>query len=144
MNIRLAVEAIGVKHSGGAVVLLDFLEAAISDPRVGVITVFCTPRKFRNFSLPSSSKINEIPRYWEEKSYFLRVLWYQSFLAGHCRNIGADVALLTGQMGVGKNDVPFVTFVQQPIPFSNESMRRLSYLAKEVYLFHSQTDTEDS
>ena len=58
--IRLALEAVGIKHSGGATVLLDFLDEVERDSRIERVFLFCSERKRRLFTLECYSKVTEI------------------------------------------------------------------------------------
>lgn len=122
-QIHIAVDAVGIKHSGTAVVLLDFLEAACSDPRISKITLFCSPRKTRNFDVPKSGKILELPQSLAERSYLFRVFWYEMLAKTKFLASGAHVSLAFGSMGKGNKAIPSVTFVQQSLPFSTEAIR---------------------
>lgn len=118
--MHIAVDAVGVKHSGGATVLLDFLHAAIEDPRVGRISVFCSPIPARRFALPGSSKVREYEQRLAERSYLHRVLWFEHLLGRHCRQMGVETLLCMSGAGRSPASVPHVTFLQQSLPFSAE------------------------
>lgn len=107
----------GIKHSGGATVLLDFLNAAVTDNRVSRISVFCSPRAARDFDLANLTKVREYEQPVAESSYLLRILWFESQLGKQCRRI--DAAVLLCFVGAGRAVLPIhhVTFVQQSLPF---------------------------
>lgn len=56
-NYHIAINAVGIKHSGGATVLQDFLKAAAIHEDIAQITVFCSPRPQRQFDFLDSPKI---------------------------------------------------------------------------------------
>ncbi len=118
--MHLAVDAVGIKHSGGAVVLLDFLAIANLDERVSAITVFCSPTNVRRFELPRTAKISASEQARAEHHYLDRILWQQSLLGRHCREVGANVLLCMTGAGNAPAGLPHVTFVQQALPFAPE------------------------
>jgi hypothetical protein len=60
-GLHLAIEAVGAKHGGGAVVLGDVLRAAIRSDDIERITIFCSPPEVRKFDMPPSPKLFEAP-----------------------------------------------------------------------------------
>src|SRR4051794_3831106 len=60
LGLHLAIEALGIKHSGGATVLADLISAAVSDDRFSKVSIFCSPRSSRAFEFPASAKICEL------------------------------------------------------------------------------------
>ena len=144
--MHVAVDALGIKHSGGATILLDFLHAALDDPRVSLVTVFCSPRAVRRFDLPLSPKLHSVEHPLAEHSYLARIWWFQVSLARKCRRIGADVLVCMVGSGRVHDNPPHVTFIQQSLPFSVEAlqycgprMRVQMRVLKE--LFRSSCDT---
>ena len=125
LNLHVAVDALGVKSRGGAATLLAFLDAAIRDDRISRITVFCSPRLRRDFALPASWKVTQVEQARAERSYLYRSLWFEHLLGEECRRIGADVLMCMVGAGRSSGDVPSVTFIQQPLPFSAEGLRLL-------------------
>jgi len=116
---------VGIKHSGGATVLQDFLKAAIHHERLAQITVFCSPRVSRNFDLPDSRKITEIELPAAENSRVSRLLWFERQLAMRVKQCGADVLVCMSGAGRAPKGMPQVTFVQQSLPFYREARNRL-------------------
>jgi len=123
--MKMAVDALGIKHSGGATVLQDFLMAAIHDDRLAQITVFCSPRVSRNFDLPDSPKITEIELPNAESSRISRLLWFERQLPLRAKQSGADVLICMSGAGRAPHGMPQVTFVQQSLPFFREARNRL-------------------
>lgn len=122
--MHLAVNAVGIKHSGGATVLLDFLRAALENPRITCLTLFCSPRTVRRFDLPVSPKLYCEEQPLAERSYAVRIWWFQVGLARACRRVGADILFCMVGASRGDAQVPHVTFIQQSLPFSAEVRRR--------------------
>ncbi len=126
MKLHLAIDAVGIKHSGGATVLRDFLAAAIDDARFRKITIFCSPRRARNFDLPDSAKIAEIEVPKDERSRSYRLLWFERGLLQGVRREQADVLLCMSGAGRAPRKIPQVTFIQQSLPFYSEACKLLS------------------
>ena len=127
MLVHLAIDAVGIKHSGGATVLLDLLAAALTDDRVSKITVFSSPRSTRGFDLAISEKLGEVEQPLAERLYAYRVLWLERLLGNECRRVKADILFCTGGMGSTPRIIPHVAFVQQPLPFSHEARSRCDW-----------------
>lgn len=130
MDLHLAVEAVGIKHGGGATVLADFISAALADDRFSRISVFCSPRSMRLFDLPASSRIQEIECLLAERSRFYRWWWLERRLAADVAKIGADVVLCFNGAGVTGAVAPSITFIQQSLPFSAEAQALMSSLER--------------
>src|SRR5690349_21785493 len=92
-GLHIAVDAVGIKHSGGATVLQDFLIAALNNERLARITVFTSPRCLRNFSLPESEKIAEVAVPTAERNYLWRAWWLEHELPKRVTQNKADVLL---------------------------------------------------
>jgi glycosyltransferase involved in cell wall biosynthesis len=124
--MHLVVNAIGIKHSGGAAVLLDFLQAAIQDGRISQISIACSPRSTRNFELTPSEKCRVYEYALAEKSYAYRLLTFRFLLARQSRRLQADRFVCL--VGVSRTDahIPQATFIQQSLPFAAEALQRLS------------------
>jgi len=120
--MHLAVDAIGIKHSGGAAVLSGFLGAALENPRVTRVTVFCSPASERGFILPVSPKLQSIEQPLAERSYLARILWFQVVLGYKCMKISADVLICMVGCGRVRSRPSCVTFIQQSLPFSREAL----------------------
>jgi glycosyltransferase involved in cell wall biosynthesis len=124
-GLHLAIEALGIKHSGGATVLKDLISAAVSDSRFARISVFCSPGSRRVFEFPSSSRLTEIVLPATEVSRLYRLWWLEHRLEEGLRKIDADVLL--GLSGVGRaRQTPYLPFIQQSLPFSAESLALMS------------------
>lgn len=122
-NMHLAVDAMGIKHSGGATVLLDFLQVALSDPRVARVSVFCSPRSKRRFVLPESSKVRVYEQPLAEDFYLYRMIWFAFILGRRCNQVGAEVLLCLAGAGRTPSGPRHVTFIQQSLPFASEFTR---------------------
>lgn len=121
--MHIALDAMGVKHSGGATVLLDFIQVVLNDPRVERLSVFCTPEAKRRFALPVAPKIHAYEQPLAESSYFYRMIWFELSLGRQCSQIGADALFCMSGAGRTPSGPPHVTFIQQPLPFAAEFTR---------------------
>jgi glycosyltransferase involved in cell wall biosynthesis len=118
--MHLAIEAVGVKHSGGAVVLTDVLRATARCPFVHRITVFCSPVVTRKFDFPSSPKIWPIECAGAESTVSSRIWWLTQGLARQTDTLRPDALLCMN--GIGISEVPTAAFVQQSLPFCSEAL----------------------
>jgi len=124
--LHIAVDAVGIKHSGGAMVLNDFIETALNDDRISKLTLFCSSKKDRNFNFPRSAKLVEREKPYVDKNYLVRILWSQSLLRRECSLISADILFCMTGIARGYGEKYTVTFIQQSLPFSEEALRTLS------------------
>ena len=121
-GIHLGIDAVGIKHSGGATVLKDLLASATRDDRFRKISVFCSPRRKRAFDLPSSNKVSEIECALSESSRLWRLWWLSNGIRHDLRKAAVDVLLCLGGVGRGSPSVPHVTFIQQSLPFHPDAL----------------------
>lgn len=132
-KFRLAIEALGVRHSGAATVLSDLVEAAVSDARFEKIYVFCSPKESRRFDFPPSEKVvaKECPLAEMNKIY--RLWWIERCLPEHLRRLRCDVLICLSGCGCGGSAAPHLTMIQQSLPFSPEALR-LTGLGRRLQL----------
>jgi glycosyltransferase involved in cell wall biosynthesis len=119
--IRLALEAVGIKHSGGATVLLDFLDEVERDSRIERVFLFCSERKRRLFTLECYSKVTEI-EVLPAESATGRLFWMNFGLSKAVAALQLDVLLCFNGVGQGPSNIPKGCFVQQSLPFSREAL----------------------
>jgi glycosyltransferase involved in cell wall biosynthesis len=120
--LHLAVDAVGIKHSGGATVLVDFLAAAAASEQLSKISVFCSPRDSRDFDFPANSRLIEIEQPAAESSRPGRLWWLARGASVAVKRIGADRFL--SMNGCSRAlQVPQITFVQQSLIFCPEATR---------------------
>lgn len=126
MTFRLAIDAVGAKHSGAATVLEALVAAALRRSWAQLV-VFCSPRRVRQFSLPVDSRLTEFEVAVAERGAGLgRIWWHSRGLGVAARRCGADALLCLSGGGVAPSALPGVTFIQQSLPFAPEVLRRLS------------------
>jgi glycosyltransferase involved in cell wall biosynthesis len=123
-RLHLAVEAVGVKHGGGAVVLRDALRAAVRCSEIDRITVFSSPRDVRRFDMPGSEKIVEAPRSYAEESVIGRLHWLTRGVQAEVRALRPDMLVCMSGIGRTCELVPMVVFIQQSLPFCDEALGR--------------------
>lgn len=120
-GIHLAIDAVGAKHSGGAVVLSDIVRAAIRDSEVKRITVFCSPRRLLQFDFPNSDRLVLAEQAAADSSTFGRLLWLASGLGREVLRRNAD--LLLCMSGMGWCSTRTALFFQQSLVFCDEALR---------------------
>lgn len=139
-NVHVAIDGLGAKHSGGAMVLLDLLNALLAHPQVNRVTLFSPPRAERLFALPSSHKLIDAERPAYEHSHALRFLWNERMLGTHAVREGANVVVSMAATMQRHPRVPHVAFIQQSIPFSPEAMNRMGPKARsKLRVIRAQT-----
>lgn len=124
-GVHVAVDALGAKHSGGAVVLLDFLRALLESRDVREVTLYSAPREDRAFELPASPKLRDRPQPRFERSLPLRVLWNARSLGDTALADRADVVVSMAATMLPHPQMPHVGFVQQSLPFCAEALATL-------------------
>jgi glycosyltransferase involved in cell wall biosynthesis len=129
-HIHLAVDAVGAKYGGGAVVLGDVLRAAIRCGDIERITVFCSPRNARNFDMPQSQKLFEVPRPYAEKSTLGRLHWLKRGLKEDVKVLKANMLACMSGIGSSPERVPMIVFIQQALPFCYEALERCDLRTK--------------
>jgi glycosyltransferase involved in cell wall biosynthesis len=118
--MHLAIDAVGNKQAGVKTILLDTLSAAIANDDVTRISVFASPKSVRDFDLPQSEKLEELPQPAAE-NFALRLWWYERQLPQVVATLKPDVLLCVHSMGLSPRSVPHVTFVQRPLVYSSET-----------------------
>jgi glycosyltransferase involved in cell wall biosynthesis len=128
--MRLAIDALGAKHSGAATVLLAIVNAALKDPDVAATTVYCSPRRLREFELPPSSRLSVLDVALGERGPAGRLAWQYVGLPAAVSRDRADVLLLLSGGGRAPRHIPVVSFIQQSLPFCEEALARLSRMGR--------------
>jgi glycosyltransferase involved in cell wall biosynthesis len=129
-NMHLAVEAVGAKYGGGAVVLGDVVRAAIRCGEIERITIFCSPRNVRMFDMPHSQKLFEIPRPYAEGSALGRFYWLNHGLKEDVKAVKADMVACMNGIGSSPERIPMSVFIQQALPFCDEALGRCDLRTK--------------
>jgi glycosyltransferase involved in cell wall biosynthesis len=119
--IRVAIDAVGNRSGGGAVVLLELLSALVRDPRVEGLDLFCSPERERGFSIPAHARLEIHESFMASSLLLCRLGWCVAGFARASRRVGADVALLLNGHGFVRH-IPAVAFVQQALPYSPEAL----------------------
>jgi glycosyltransferase involved in cell wall biosynthesis len=129
-GLHLAVEAVGAKHGGAAVVLGDVLRAAIRSEDIERITFFCSPPGLRKFDMPHSPKLFEVPRPDAEGSALGRLHWLISGLKEEVKTLKPDILVCMNGIGSSPERIPLVVFIQQALPFCDEALERCGLRTK--------------
>lgn len=117
--MKILVDSVGTKHSGGARVLVDTLAAMLADDRVEEIVLFTSPAYLRQFSLPVDPRLTVVDVEGAESSLG-RIRWIVSGLRRACRRYAHDAFLgMNGFCSHGSG--PRAVLVQQSLPFSTEA-----------------------
>jgi glycosyltransferase involved in cell wall biosynthesis len=119
--MHLAIDALGTKRGGAATCFLDFLNVAVADSRIEKITVFSSPAADRLFAFPQSRKLQIVEKTIVDRNPLARVWWYEFSLAKACSSVSADVLFIFANFGRGCSGIPYVTYIQQSLPFSKEA-----------------------
>jgi len=121
--MNLVVDAVGNKHSGGASVLLEILRTAIAHHSIDHITLLASPRAVRQFELPDSEKLR-VMDVASAESAIGRTLWAMRGLDQYLQLLQPDVFLGLNGIGSVKKKLTSLVFIQQSLPYSQESLRR--------------------
>lgn len=127
--MHLAIDAIGAKTGGAAMILHSILEAALEDSRISRVTLFCSPLKSLRFELPYSAKLVILEQSWPESNRFIYPIWYKILLERQCRKIEADIVYCLSNVGHIR-DRPYIVLQQQALFFSPEGLARVSRNSK--------------
>jgi glycosyltransferase involved in cell wall biosynthesis len=98
--------------------LTELLSAAVSDERFSRVLIFSLPREEREFELPQSSKVEEIPCPFAGRNRFYRWWWLENRLSAALRAQGADIFLSMSGAGIAEPAAPQITYIQQSLPFA--------------------------
>jgi glycosyltransferase involved in cell wall biosynthesis len=119
-SMKILVDSVGTKHSGGARVLVDVVTAMLADDRVGEVVLLASPARLRQFSLPMDPRLRVVDIEGAE-SPLGRILWVFFGLRRACRRHEHDVFL--GMNGFATRERrPRAVLVQQSLPFSAEAI----------------------
>src|SRR5450631_4362296 len=124
IGLHLAIEAVGAKHGGAAVVLGDVLRAAIRSEDIERVTIFCSPRNVRKFEMPHSPKLFEVPCPGAEASALGRFYWLICGMKEELKTLKPDILVCMNGIGSSPDQIPLVVFIQQALPFCGEAVQR--------------------
>jgi len=123
--VKLVIDAIGNKCGGGTVVLLRLLEAAVSFDQIHEITLLASPSALRKFSIPYYKKLHVVDVAVAENDIG-RFLWATKGLDNYLSSLKPDAFLGLNGIGSVRGEFPSFVFIQQPVPYSRETLRRFS------------------
>lgn len=122
-RFHIAIEAVGVKHSGGAHVLRRLVDTLLSRDEVSSLTLFVTPRPARRFDLEEDERLELVELAWAEPVTG-RVAWLEAGFARACATRRVDLAICFNGMGEAGH-IPQVNFIQQAIIFVPEALETM-------------------
>ena len=123
--MRLVIDAVGNKHSGGATVLLEILQAAFRWDVITETILLASPASVRKFELPASPRLRVIEVNGAESDVG-RLLWAVVGLGKQLNTLEYDAFLGLNGMGGRSRGRASLIFIQQPIPYSPEALKRCS------------------
>lgn len=123
--MHLVIEAVGIRFGGGAIVLQDFLRAALEDARITEVTSLTSPAEARGFALPSAAHYRDLPQRLAHGSAAFRMWWACFGFDRLRRRLRADVSV--SMTGIGfTSGARHALFIQQALPFYEEARARFS------------------
>lgn len=128
--MHIAIEAVGTRSRGGATVLQDLLAQAISDSRIRKITLFCSPRSARQFTLPVHPKLLEIEQPAADSNVVCRLLWLAAGLRRAVCQVRPDVLFCFNGVGLAPKHAAQVAFIQQSLPFCPEAFHGIPFVSR--------------
>jgi glycosyltransferase involved in cell wall biosynthesis len=133
--VHLAIDVVGTREGGGQRVLEDILSEACASAEIGTVSVFCSPRAVRRYSLPDDRRIRQIECARLDRSPALRAVWFRIGVPTAVKRLGADVFLSLNNGGTARPWTPSATLIQQSIPFSPEALSQHSLLKGLYFAF---------
>lgn len=122
--MHLAIDTVGAKHGGAAVVASLAVEAALRHPGVSKLTVFSSLERLRRFTWPDDPRLHLIEPGTPDLTSAHRLYWPTLGLARASTRLGVERLLCLSNAGFGPSQVPTTVFVQQNLPFCPEAMAR--------------------
>jgi glycosyltransferase involved in cell wall biosynthesis len=120
-RLCVAVDAVGMRRaSGGAVVLLELLQALLAYPRVEQVVVFASGAR-RQFPFPAHPRLRLLERDDVDSSRLGLLSWVTRGLDHACVRAGADG--LVSLNALGSSRLPTVVLFQQQLMFAGEASR---------------------
>jgi hypothetical protein len=120
-GFHLAIDAVGARHGGAAVVLESVVKAALENGKVKKLTVFSPPKGERQFSFPVSSQLSEEPIQLANRVQ--QISWLVWGLPQKVKRLNPDALLCLPNGGLTTPETPSAVFVQQSVPFCRKALR---------------------
>lgn len=120
MMIIIGINAIGIRHSGGAQVLLDLLNGFIKIPEIKKIKIFASPDRI--FKFPNSNKLEIIDAPSITNNLIIRFFWLQFCFRNCLNNHKCDIVYNFATLA-GKLSVPQILAISQSLYFSKEAIK---------------------
>jgi len=119
--MRVLLDSVGNKHSGGAQVLMEIVGALVVSDYVSCIILLASPARLRTFTLPISDKliVRDIDA---AEGPFGRLWWAVHGLGRVLADTPHDIFLGMNGFGPCCSNRPVVLFIQQSLPYSREAL----------------------
>lgn len=121
--MKLAIDAVGVKHSGGATVLLETLQAVASCDPIEKVVIMTSPADRRAFAIACNEKIRVLDIQGAE-SAIGRICWIYHGLERQLRRLHYDVFFAFTGVGRAPREYVSIASIQQSLPYSSEALHR--------------------
>jgi glycosyltransferase involved in cell wall biosynthesis len=120
--MKILVDSVGTKHSGGARVLADVVSAALENDKIGEIVLLASPERFRRFSLPQNSRLRVIDIEGVESAHG-RIMW--AFWGLHKMAVRQGCDAFLGLNGICPRGCKCAraVLVQQSLPFCPDAIK---------------------
>jgi glycosyltransferase involved in cell wall biosynthesis len=119
---HLAIDAIGARYGGAAVVAQHAVRAALRNPQVKQVTVFGSIERLRRFSWPVDSRLQVVEPGYPDQNLPARMAWPLVGLRRLVTELGVDRLLCLSNAGIGPLDVPTTVLIQHSLPYSSEAL----------------------
>ncbi len=118
--MRLAIDTVGARFGGTAMVARDVVAAATRVADVGHVTVFATARPERQFDFLEHPKLTVVEVKGFRASAMGRIPWQLRTLGRKAIDLDADLVIGLSNGGTAFQDLPSAVFIQQALPFLPE------------------------
>ncbi len=125
-TMKIGIDAVGIRHGGGATILLDTIPELLKARPDWTIHLFVLPKNERSFENPGRSPRLHIHEIGHARSMFGRLLWIEGRLPRIAKRIGLDGIVSFANIGSPHPRIPQVVFCQQFLALTNLSKVRRS------------------
>jgi glycosyltransferase involved in cell wall biosynthesis len=121
--MRVAIDAVGIRSSGGAALLLDFLQWLPVARPGWTFTVYLLPPAARQFADPAAHPRRTIEYVPLGDTWFGRIVWLTRALPLRLNSAGCDVLFALANIGALRTNVPTVIYLHQALAFPDRSRK---------------------
>lgn len=115
--MRLAIDTVGARLGGTAMVMRDIVAAATRIPGVEHITVFATAKPARQFEFASDPKLKVVDISGFAAGNLGRIPWQLRQLGKKAIDLDVDLVIGLANGGAAYADLPSAVYLQQALPF---------------------------